>query len=57
MIELTFISCLGVNIEDIVVLPIRIFSCVSIVDVDVDSVGTIETLSCRTLRGMGYYGP
>ena len=45
----TLVACLWIDVEDIVVLPVRIFGRIPVVDVNVDSVCAIEALSCRTL--------
>ena len=52
MPKLTFIAWLGIDVKDIVVLSIWIFSWVSVVDVDVDSGSVVKALSCRTIWGI-----
>ena len=48
-LQLTLVARLRVDIEDVVVLSVWVFSGVSVVDVDVDSVSAVETLSRRTI--------
>ena len=48
-LQLTLVARLRVDIEDVVVLSVWVFGGVPVVDVDVDSVSAIETLSSRAL--------